>query len=68
MTMLQETCTLAHGVEIPKLGLGTWFIDDNKAAQAVRDAVAIGYRNFVTAQAYGNERGVAEGNRPEVIR
>src|SRR5690625_81770 len=67
MTILQETYTLANGVEIPKLGLGTWFIDDNKAAQAVRDAVDIGYRNFDTAQAYGNERGVGEGIRTAAI-
>lgn len=61
--ILEETYTLANGVTIPKLGLGTWFIDDDKAAQAVRDATAIGYRNIDTAQAYGNERGVGEGVR-----
>ena len=54
---------MANGVEIPKLGLGTWFVDDDKASQAVRDAVKIGYRNIDTAQAYGNERGVGEGIR-----
>lgn len=48
---------------IPKLGLGTLFIDDDKAAQAVRAAVEVGYRNIDTAQAYGNERGVGEGVR-----
>ena len=36
--ILQETYTLANGIAIPKLGLGTWFIDTNKAAQAVRTA------------------------------
>ena len=36
MTILNETYTLSNGVEIPKLGLGTWFIDDDKAAEAVR--------------------------------
>lgn len=61
--MLNETYTLNNGITIPKLGLGTWFIDDNEAAQAVRDAAAIGYRHFDTAQAYGNERGVGEGIR-----
>ena len=61
--MLQGTYTLANGTKIPKLGLGTWFIDDDKAAQAVRDAVALGYRLIDTAQAYGNERGVGEGVR-----
>ncbi|UNT00295.1 aldo/keto reductase [Streptomyces tubbatahanensis] len=63
MTILDETYTLAGGVEIPKLGLGTWFIDDDQAAEAVRAAVQIGYRNIDTAQAYGNERGVGEGVR-----
>jgi diketogulonate reductase-like aldo/keto reductase len=63
MTILNETYTLANGVEIPKLGLGTWFIEDDKAADAVRAAVEIGYRNIDTAQAYGNESGVGKGVR-----
>ncbi len=61
--ILQESYTLKDGVRIPKLGLGTWFIDDDKAAQAVRSAVELGYRLIDTAQAYGNERGVGEGVR-----
>ncbi|HET9872702.1 MAG TPA: aldo/keto reductase [Propionibacteriaceae bacterium] len=67
MTILNETYTLHHGVEIPKLGLGTWFIDDDKAADAVRAAVEIGYRNIDTAQAYGNERGVGDGVRTSAV-
>jgi diketogulonate reductase-like aldo/keto reductase len=63
MTVLDETYRLSNGVEIPRLGLGTWFIDDGEAAEAVRAAVEIGYRNIDTAQAYGNERGVGEGVR-----
>ena len=61
--MLQETFTLQNGIKIPKLGLGTWFIDDDKAADAVKAATEIGYRLIDTAQAYGNERGVGEGVR-----
>lgn len=61
--ILQESYCLANGVQIPKLGLGTWFIEDDEAAQTVRDAVAAGYRLIDTAQAYGNERGVGEGVR-----
>lgn len=34
--MLNETYTLSNGVKIPKLGLGTWFIDDDKAEDAVK--------------------------------
>ncbi len=63
MSILDETYTLSNGVEIPKLGLGTWFIDDDKAAEAVRAAIEVGYRNIDTAQAYANERGVGEGVR-----
>lgn len=59
--IFDKTKTLANGVEVPILGLGTWMIDDDKAAQAVRDAVKIGYRHIDTAEAYGNERGVGEG-------
>lgn len=61
--ILNESYTLANGMNIPKLGLGTWFIDDNKAAEAVRTAVKLGYRLIDTAQAYGNERGVGDGVR-----
>lgn len=61
--VLQERYQLNDGTSIPKLGLGTWFIGNDRAAQAVRDAVEIGYRLIDTAQAYGNERGVGEGVR-----
>ena len=61
--VLNETYTLSNGVQIPKLGLGTWFIEDDQASQAVREAIAIGYRHIDTAQAYANERGVEEGIR-----
>lgn len=61
--MLKEMYTLSNGVMIPKLGLGTWFISDDTVAQAVRDAISLGYRHIDTAQAYQNERGVGEGVR-----
>lgn len=59
----EESYTLHNGAAIPKLALGTWFIDDDRAAEAVRAAVNIGYRHIDTAQVYGNERGVGEGIR-----
>ena len=61
--MYQNTLTLNNGVKIPQLGLGTWFIPDDQVAEAVKAAVALGYRHIDTAQAYGNERGVGEGVR-----
>lgn len=59
--ILKENYTLSNGVEIPKLGLGTWMINDADVVQAVKDAIKIGYRHIDTAQAYQNERGVGEG-------
>ena len=61
--MYTNTVTLKNGVAVPQLGLGTWFIEDAKAADAVKAAAKLGYRHFDTAQAYGNERGVGEGIR-----
>ena len=61
--MFDRSIVLNNGVKIPQLGLGTWLIDDNKAADVVKAAVKIGYRHIDTAQAYGNERGVGEGVR-----
>ncbi|WFR67479.1 aldo/keto reductase [Curtobacterium flaccumfaciens] len=63
MSTLTDTYTLSNGVEIPKIGLGTWLMDDDEAEQAVRDAIGVGYRNIDTAQAYGNEHGVGKGVR-----
>ncbi|AIF66513.1 aldo/keto reductase [Terribacillus saccharophilus] len=61
--MMNETYKLSNGIEIPKLGLGTWLLDDAQTVQAVRDAVSMGYRHIDTAQAYMNEAGVGEGIR-----
>ncbi|SMC62767.1 aldo/keto reductase [Papillibacter cinnamivorans] len=61
--ILEEKYTLTNGVEIPKLGLGTWFINNKDVPQAVKDATKIGYRHIDTAQAYRNETGVGEGIR-----
>ena len=66
--MYNKKLTLSNGVEIPQLGLGTQFIDDDKVADAVKAAANLGYRHFDTAQAYGNERGVGEGIRTVVFR
>ena len=61
--ILRENYTLSNGQEIPKLGLGTWMIDNDDVVQAVKNAIDIGYRHIDTAQAYGNEKGVGEGLR-----
>ena len=61
--ILEEKYTLVNGVEIPKLGLGTWLIKNEDVAEVVKEAVKIGYRHIDTAQAYGNESGLGEGIR-----
>lgn len=58
--IFEETYPLANGTALPKLGFGTWLIPDDKAEEAVRQALAVGYRHIDTAQAYRNERGVGE--------
>jgi diketogulonate reductase-like aldo/keto reductase len=61
--VLNETYKLNNGVEIPKLGLGTWLIEGEEATQAVKDAIAVGYKHIDTAEAYGNEVEVGKGIR-----
>ncbi len=61
--ILKENYILSNGIEIPKLGLGTWRIKNDDVVQVVVDAVKIGYRHIDTAQAYANESGVGDGIR-----
>jgi diketogulonate reductase-like aldo/keto reductase len=65
--ILEENYVLENGLNIPKLGYGTWIIKDDQAATAVKNALEVGYRHIDTAQAYGNERGVGEGIRASNI-
>lgn len=44
--MYNNTLILNNDVKIPQLGLGTWFIDDDKVADAVKAAVKLGYRHI----------------------
>jgi len=63
MTVLQEHFTMSNGVEIPKLGFGTWQTPDGVAPKAVQTALRVGYTHIDTARAYGNEAGVGQGLR-----
>jgi 2,5-diketo-D-gluconate reductase A len=55
--------TLNDGRLMPRLGLGTYQINDAQVAAVVRQGLDIGYRLVDTAAIYGNERGVGEGFR-----
>lgn len=61
MGALKETYRLSNGVEIPKIGFGTWQIEPGKNAyNAVEKALRNGYRHIDTAHAYQNEKSVGE--------
>ena len=48
---------LNNGIEIPRLGLGTYRITSQKEVnRAIHSAFDCGYRLIDTASAYGNER------------
>lgn len=55
------TVTLPHGAQMPRLGLGTWPMDDAAAEEVVAAAIESGYRLVDTAENYENERGVGRG-------
>lgn len=57
------TVSLANGVQMPQLALGTWPMDDAESATAVAGALRLGYRHLDTAENYENERGVGQGIR-----
>jgi diketogulonate reductase-like aldo/keto reductase len=66
--ILEEKYTLSNGVEIPKLGLGTWYMSNEDVVQAVVEAAKIGYRHIDTAQAYRNESGIVDGIRASGVK
>ena len=55
--------TLNDGNTIPQLGFGVFQIEPEETAEAVREAIAVGYRHIDTAEMYGSEREVGEGLR-----
>ena len=63
MKKLTDPFILHNGVSIPCIGYGTFNTSNEDAAQAVREALAAGYRHIDTAATYGNEVGVGEGIR-----
>lgn len=51
----QARTVTVQGVEVPKLGYGTWLVEGEDAYEGVLDALELGYRHIDTARAYGNE-------------
>ncbi|MCF4996461.1 aldo/keto reductase [Pseudomonas syringae] len=50
----------AQGLNMPKLGLGTWPMLDDECTRAVEQALELGYRHVDTAAAYNNEDAVGQ--------
>ncbi|POF40392.1 aldo/keto reductase [Pseudomonas laurylsulfativorans] len=50
----------AQGLNMPKLGLGTWPMLGEECTRAVEQALALGYRHIDTAAAYDNEDAVGQ--------
>lgn len=50
----------AHGLRMPKLGLGTWRMKGVECQEAIERALALGYRHVDTAEMYGNEDAVGD--------
>ncbi|WP_230393375.1 aldo/keto reductase [Plantactinospora alkalitolerans] len=59
----QPTAQLPGEVRMPMLGFGTWQISGQKAYEAVREALDVGYRHIDTATMYGNEDEVGRAIR-----
>lgn len=54
-----EEYQLSNGVNIPKIGFGTWHIPEGEEVyKSVTHALKVGYRHVDTAQIYRNEVGV----------
>lgn len=61
MKYLTETYTLNNGQKIPKIGLGTWQVENGEEAyNSVLKALKVGYKHIDSAQGYQNEESVGK--------
>ena len=58
-----DSVLLNSGYTMPKLGFGTWTLNDDAAEDCVYFALKVGYRLIDTARYYRNEVGVGKGIR-----
>ncbi len=55
-----KSLKFANGDQMPIMGLGTWKADNDQSYQAIRQAIAVGYRHFDCAAVYGNESAIGQ--------
>lgn len=61
MSILKDYEVLRNGVKIPKVGFGTWQIENGESAyQSVTKALKNGYIHIDSANGYGNEESVGK--------
>lgn len=58
-----EDFILSNGVRMPKIGYGTYLVEDDAGVSVVKAALNAGYRHIDTAAFYGNETAVGQGMR-----
>ena len=56
-----DALTMSDGRSIPAQGFGVFQIPAEQTADAVAQAIEVGYRHIDTAQSYFNEEAVGEG-------
>jgi len=57
----------AHGAEMPAIGCGSLYLEEEGAAEIVSAAIQSGYRHIDTARKYGTEKWVGDGIRASGI-
>ena len=63
MTENGRSLGLRGGAQIPLVGFGTWQLTGRRGYEAIRHALAAGYRHIDTATMYGNETEVGRALR-----
>jgi 2,5-diketo-D-gluconate reductase B len=58
MEYLQTEVIKTQGINLPRLGLGTFRMQGDTCRAAVESALALGYRHIDTAEMYGNEEAI----------
>lgn len=66
--ILKEYYTLSNGIKIPKIGLGTWQMNNDEAYNSTIIALKLGYRHIDTAYAYENENAVIKAIKDSGIK
>ena len=65
---MTKTLLLNNGIEIPRIGLGTWQMNEKEQCiSVIKEAIANGYRMIDTASAYLNESFVGKALKEQSV-